>query len=168
MKILRKSLILVFCFIFLIQCNKSSPTEPIDSTGPIIITFPSMLFEIVIRDALNKPSGDITDFDMLTIVNLNGWSKRLYSIDGIEYCKNLEYLDLYNNQISDISGIADMPKLDLISLNNNNISDLKHFVDNENYNSGELYIYDNPLSLESKTEHIPILEARGVVVHYNE
>ena len=114
------------CSLFLFSCDICSPTESID---PNIVTFSDINFELVIRESLNKQSGNITKSDMVTITYLEGWSKGIISIDGIEYCKNLEVFNLLDNQISDISVLVGLPNLTGIGLTNNQINDISILAD---------------------------------------
>lgn len=125
MKSLHKSLIIVFCLILLFQCKKAPST----GSDPNVVTFSDINFELAIRESLNKLNGDITKSDMLTIIYLEGWSKGIISIDGIEYCENLEVINLWDNQISDFSALVDLPKLTGLSLPKNQISDISILVD---------------------------------------
>jgi len=116
----------LFCFLFLSSCNICTTTE---SDNHNVVTFSDINFELAIRESLNKPSGDITKSDMLTITYLEGWSKGIISIDGIEYCENLEVINLWDNQISDIRPLVDLPKLTGLSLPKNQISDISPLGD---------------------------------------
>lgn len=124
MKSLHNILILLFCSLLLFQCKTTLPT----GSDPNAVTFSDINFELVIRESVNKHSGDITKSDMLTITYLEGWSKGIISIDGIEYCENLEVINLWDNQISDISALAGLTKLTGLSLPKNQISDISALV----------------------------------------
>lgn len=141
MKSLHKILILLFCFLLLFSCDICSPTE---SDDPNVVTFSDINFEILIRDILNKQGGDITKSDLLTITQLEGWAKGINNIDGIEYCKNLEYLNLHNNQISDISVLAGLTNLTGLILSNNQINDISTLTDLMNIET--LFLSDNQIS----------------------
>ena len=162
--ILHISLIFVFSILLLFSCKKSSPTE---STGPTIVTFSDINFEILIRETLNKPGGVITDVDLLTITELNGEGKGIINIDGIEHCKNLQKLWLYMNQIIDISTLSALTNLYYLYLGANQIIDIYPLIQNSGIDNGdEVFLTDNPLSETSINTYIPQLEARGVDVSY--
>ena len=186
MKSLHKILILLFCFLLLVSCDICSPTE---SDDPNVVTFSDINFELVIRETLNKPSGNITKSDMLTIIWMDGRNMGIISIDGIEYCKNIEFINMWDNQISDISSLANLPKLtglaiprnqiqdiscleDLTNLTylglaNNQIIDIYPLIRNRNIDDGDIInIIENPLSETSINTYMPQLEARGVEVIY--
>ena len=121
MKLSRALLITIIYFLIIFGCKNSSPTE---SNDPTVITFSDSKFEEVIREILNKPTGDITKEDMLSIYELSGIEREIVNIDGIEYCENLTYLRIRNNRISDISPIANFKNLDYLNIRNNQITKL--------------------------------------------
>ncbi len=99
--------------------------------GNIVVYFPDKNLEAAIREAINKPSGDILVSDVqkkLTYLNADGLDKpdtqKIKNIEGIQYCTNLESLDLPRNQIGDISAIAGLTNLTDIFLLGNQISDI--------------------------------------------
>lgn len=113
MRLINNSIITSFCFLLLFSCDICEIT---DSNDPNVVTFSDINFEILIRDKLNKPTGDISKSDMLTISDLYGQDNNIKNINGIQYCENLEYLSLVNNQIIDISYIKNLTKLKRIDL----------------------------------------------------
>jgi len=80
-----------------------------DTVGPEFdIPFEDPKFEGLIREVLDKPDGAITAQEMSSIDSLNGGSRRIQNITGIEYMVNLTYLNLADNQISDITPLSDL------------------------------------------------------------
>lgn len=89
---------------------------------------------------------------------------------------NLQVLDLGYNEIGDITPLKGLIHLQELNLSHNQIVDLKPLVDNPGLvNDDFVYagrdpreavvrVWDNPLSEVSRTEHIPALQARGVIV----
>ena len=91
---------------------------------------------------------------------------------------NLQVLNLDSNAIADITPLSGLIQLQALNLNRNRIVDLKPLVDNPGLtNAVPAYrvgfferlpdvvsVWDNPLSEVSRTEHIPALRARGVIV----
>ena len=89
---------------------------------------------------------------------------------------NLQVLDLGYNEIGDITPLKGLIHLQELNLIHNQIVDLKPLVDNPGLvNDNFVYagrdpreavvrVWDNPLSEVSRTEHIPALQARGVIV----
>lgn len=186
MKSINIKVMFVFCFlIFLNFTGCSAPTE-IDDSG---ITFSDSAFEALIREVLNKPSGNIIKNDMMTINYLSGYERDISSIDGIEYCKNLEWINIRTNQISDISPLAVLKRLQYINLWTNQISnisalseltsltnlyiggnqieDIYPLIQNQGIDDGDIVVISyNPLSATSLNTYIPQLQARGVEIYY--
>ncbi|MCP4105582.1 MAG: leucine-rich repeat domain-containing protein [Desulfobacteraceae bacterium] len=95
------------------------------------VSFPDENLETVIRQAVNKPTGDIRKSDLQGLTELNANGKKIYNIEGIQYCTNLTKLELgddfqnfTSNQISDISAVAGLTKLTYLNLHSNQISDI--------------------------------------------
>ncbi len=89
-----------------------------------VITFSDDNFEALIRVTLNKQVGDITDLDLENITSLNGGGWNISNIFGIEYCINLQKLDLRDNQIIDINQLSSLIHLQTLTLSNNQISNI--------------------------------------------
>ena len=119
--IFRAFFITIISFLIIFGCKNSSPTE---SDDPIVVTFSDLQFETLIREILSIPTGDIMKSDMMTIDELSGIEREISDISGIEYCENITYLRIRNNNISDISPIADLIKLDYLNIRNNQITNL--------------------------------------------
>ncbi len=133
-----------------------------------VITFSDANFEALIRVTLNKPTGNITDSDMETIITITGSNWNISNISGIEYCTNLQTLNLEGNHIVDISDLRSLTGLNWIDLSNNQVDNIYPLVQNSGINNGDhVYLNNNPLNSTSINTYIPQLEARGVTVHHN-
>ena len=88
------------------------------------VSIPDKNFEKAIRETLNKPAGNITAADMNRITRIDGFGYSIKNLSGIEYAKNLTYLGLLVNEISDISPLSGLSKLEAIYLPDNEISDI--------------------------------------------
>jgi len=116
--------------------------------------------EKAIRAEIGKPLGFLTEADLAEVVELDARSLGIQDISGIEYCKNLAWLDLDTNQISnlrpleqlgrpespfesplvylnldgnvvtDITPLAGLLNLKQLSLFNNQVSDIGALVTN--------------------------------------
>ena len=89
-----------------------------------VVVFNDSNLEQAVRDALNKPTGPITDVDMATLTNLVASDKNISDLTGLQYAVNLFRLILGKNQISDITALQNLTSLNWLSLNNNQISDI--------------------------------------------
>jgi Leucine-rich repeat (LRR) protein len=88
------------------------------------VTFPDSNLEVAIREAINKPEGAIYLSDLESLTNLVASQKGISDISGLEYCSNLQQLDLQDNNISDISLLADLKNVNGLHLDGNKISDI--------------------------------------------
>ncbi len=138
-----------------------------DGGAANIVTFSDANFEARIRTILSKPTGDITDLDMATIITLNGGGWVIADISGIEYCSNLITIALWGNQIIDLGDLSGLTNLDWLDLSNNQIVDIYALTQNSGIAAGDtVYLNNNPLSATSVNTYIPELEARGVTVYH--
>jgi Leucine-rich repeat (LRR) protein len=80
--------------------------------------------EAAIRDAIDKPSGDIyiTDLEILEALNASGME--ITDLTGIEDCINLMFLVLEYNKITDTTPLTYLTKLVSLNLSDNEIEDL--------------------------------------------
>ena len=90
----------------------------------IVVTFPDANFETLIRETIGKPTGDIMNTDLTTIIELQGRQREITNISGIEHCTGLEILDLGHNTITDISMLNSLTGLKTLGLYGNSITDI--------------------------------------------
>ena len=88
------------------------------------VTFADANLEAAVRAALVKPSGDITDADMLTLTTLDASHRTIVQLGGLEYATNLDRLDLGTNQIASLTPLAGLTKLTYLDLGANQITDI--------------------------------------------
>ena len=80
---------------------------------------------------------------------------------------NLRHLDLSFNDIDDLTPLVGLVQLDTLNLNNNRIVDIQPLLDNIGIGAGdEIQLKANKLSDISRNQHVPALEARGVIVKW--
>ena len=119
-----RPLIITLSVIFIIFSCKKSPTNSDSVSDPVAVTFPDANFETLIREALDQPTGDIFDTDLQTINVLTGDSREISDITGIEYCDNLDTLNLSRNTITELTPIGGLVKLEELTLIGNTIADV--------------------------------------------
>ena len=106
----------------------------------------------------------LTELENLQWLNLE-FNRQITDISPLAELKNLQWLNLDFNKINDINALSGLVRLEELSIIQNRIVDLKPLVDNPGLGQGDLVIVGtNPLSKISRNEHIPALEARGVIV----
>ena len=91
---------------------------------PQVITFADSRLEAAVRDAINKPEGDIRESDVSGLTALHAKTSGIASLDGIENLTSLTVLDLRKNQISDISPLSNLTSLMVLDLFRNQIIDI--------------------------------------------
>ena len=89
-----------------------------------VVTFPDSNFETLIRETLNIPTSNITNINLESIIEIDGEERNISDVSGIEYCTNLEILNLWSNQIVDISVLSGLTNLQELYLSNNQIIDI--------------------------------------------
>lgn len=112
-------------------------------SNPGKINFVDNNFEEVIREQLNKPTGAILNTDLESITNINGRNRNIQNIYGIEFCINLDTLDVGFNGITDLIPLFYLRTINILKLDNNNIDDLAplRFF----YELTELFISNNKI-----------------------
>ena len=80
--------------------------------------------EAVVREAIQRPVGEIYHRHLRTMKVLDASNRRLTQLDGIELMPNLAELDLSGNRLSDISALAGLAKLAKLNLRSNNVRDI--------------------------------------------
>ncbi|MBN2012640.1 T9SS type A sorting domain-containing protein [candidate division KSB1 bacterium] len=126
------------------------------------VTFDDPNLEQAIRDALSKPSGDITDIDMQTLTVFSADSRNISDLTGLEYATNLNHLSLNMNNITNIGPLEDLTKIKQIYLFQNNISNitpLHNMTDLEIAYMHQNQILDiSPLADAHKLTHLYLYE----------
>jgi internalin A len=103
--------VLFILMIFLTACSESN--IKLEDTGPkqTIVKFENPGLEKALREALNKPSGDIYVNNLKKVKTLIAEFHKIQSLKGIEYCTSLEALSLSYNQINDLRPLAGLTSL---------------------------------------------------------
>jgi hypothetical protein len=76
------------------------------STFPVTIPDPALL--AALRTALAKPTGDITNADLLTLTTLRVANLGIADLSGLEYASNLRILDIRRNSFADPVALWDV------------------------------------------------------------
>lgn len=178
-----------------------------------VVTFPDANLEQAVREAIDKPTGDIYESDLLDLTIFAPTSRGISDLTGIQHCVNLSALSIYDNNVTsinplrelenltaltlsynpvedygpvseistlqtlfinfnmveDITFLKNLPNLIELNLSNNFIRDITPLLNNGFLgNNTRINLLNNPLSYEAVNEDIPLLEARGVSVSYDD
>src|SRR6056297_1757674 len=114
------------------------------SEGNTVINFADPDLEDVIRNKIDKPTGEIYESDVEEIISLTATSSNIDNLSGIEYLINLEYLDLWDNQVSDISPLSNLTNLTSLNFESNQVSDISPLSNLTNLT--HLYFGNNQVS----------------------
>ena len=141
------------------------------SAGDIGLTDLSPLVGLVNLQILELARNDIADLSPLVgLVNLQVLDlarNDIADLSPLAGLVNLQYLDLWRNQIEDLSPLAGLVRLQDLDLSGNQIEDLSPLLDNVGIGAGDkIDLRANQLSDISRNQHVPALEARGVIVHW--
>jgi len=98
---------------------------PVQADGNPVVIFPDPNLETAIREAIDKPIGDIYQSELEDLTEFSAEQGGIVNITGLEHCTNLRSLDLsFNHIISDISPLAGLTSLIELNLWHNQISDI--------------------------------------------
>jgi Leucine-rich repeat (LRR) protein len=98
---------------------------PVQADGDPVVIFPDPNLEAAIREAIDKPIGDIYQSELEDLTEFSAEQGGIVNITGLEHCTNLRSLDLsLNHIISDISPLAGLTSLIELNLWHNQISDI--------------------------------------------
>ncbi|MCH3965162.1 MAG: leucine-rich repeat domain-containing protein [Clostridium sp.] len=109
------------------------------------VTFKDSNLEKAVRDAINKPTGDIYKSDVEKITELNAEWMGIQDLSGIENLTSLRSLHLYNSNLNDISplkNLTNLQDLDLCYTGISDITQLKNLTNLEKLNLGVNQISD--------------------------
>ncbi len=116
-----------------LSANQTTATEVSTSSKTDIVIFSDPILEEGIREAMDKPTGDITTEEAATVTELlldAEWDPeapvetKIQDISCLTYFVNLERLELQFHAITDISPLAGLTKLHSLALGGNNITDI--------------------------------------------
>jgi hypothetical protein len=104
-----------------------------------VVTFPDPALEAAVRDAIAKPTGNIYQSDLIGLTLLEGTSRGIEDLEGIQHCTDLVTLWLGNNEISDVSLLSGLSLLRVLHLYNNRIADISALASLTGLTHLELY-----------------------------
>lgn len=118
-------------------CHADCPAE-------VVVVFPDTVLERIVREHINKPSGDILSSDVDTVTEINAEDQKVSDLTGVEHFTNLVFLHLIDNDVMDISPLAGLDKLWSLNLGGNQISDISPL--GNLINLSQLSLAQNPVT----------------------
>jgi formylglycine-generating enzyme required for sulfatase activity len=88
----------------------------------VIIPDPNL--NAVVRATLQKPTGPLTQLDMLALTNLSAIFRNITNVQGLEAAQNLESLDLQDNRITSLNFPTNLTRLVFLDLSENRFPQL--------------------------------------------
>ncbi|MEJ6950725.1 leucine-rich repeat domain-containing protein [Natronospora cellulosivora (SeqCode)] len=89
-----------------------------------VVSFEDPFIEEIIRDEIDKPTGDIYSHEIKDIEELIIGNRRISSLEGIENLTGLKVITIVSGNLSDISVISGLNELEEINLSLNQIEDI--------------------------------------------
>lgn len=109
------------------------------------VAFPDPNLEAAVRQALSKPTGDITVADMLSVTSLQADGRNIHNLTGLDTALNLEFLDVAWNPIhnhSVISALTNLVDLSLAATGVTNLDFLAPLLKLQHLNLYDAYVPD--------------------------
>ena len=79
------------------------------------VVFPDSNLEAAIREAIGKPTGKIDEVDLVGLTTLDAENRGISELSGLEYCTDLTWLNLNDNNISNLSPLTNLTGLQVVS-----------------------------------------------------
>jgi len=92
--------------------------------APLSITFEDAALEAAVRAALGQPTGILTADVLAELTELQAPDCGITSLSGLEWCRHLEVLNVFNNAISDLSPLEGLEFLRMLNAGANAITDI--------------------------------------------
>jgi hypothetical protein len=89
-----------------------------------VLIFDDSALETVVRNRLNRPTGDIWISDIDTILEINGDNAGIADLDGLQFFAKLSMLHLADNAITDLTPLSGLINLTGLHLRANLFTDI--------------------------------------------
>ncbi|MDP4183405.1 MAG: stalk domain-containing protein, partial [Bacillota bacterium] len=127
-----------------------------------VAKFSDKNLETVVRQALDKPYGDVLKSELAKISGLNASFKNISDLDGIQQLVNLETLILDHNNISNLEPLRDLKKLSKLTLSHNNVTNIEAIQNSTELNFLDLSFNDiNDISPLQNLQNLTTLYLAG-------
>lgn len=86
------------------------------------VSIPDPGLNAAMREALQKPTGPLTDQDLLSLTVLSACCRDINSLQGLEAARNLRILDLHSNSLTNAITINSLTNLQIVDLFQNRLT----------------------------------------------
>jgi len=98
-----------------------------------VINIPDFNLKKALNTKFNSPDdAPITRVQLESLLALNLTGVGINNLEGIQYCKNLSYLGLSKNEISDLSPICNLKELVTLNIDENKINNITYLQNKRN------------------------------------
>jgi internalin A len=113
--------------------SADAPATQFAASRPAV-HFADPTVEMIVREMLHRPTGKITRKSMLALKHFehDGFGARpddnfqgIRSLEGLQYARNLRYLNVNRNLVSDLAPLARLSELRTIRLIDNRVTDVR-------------------------------------------
>ena len=108
------------------------------------IVIPDPGLNAAIREKLQKPTGPLTELDLLSLTNLDAPNRNIKGIDGLEAASNLISLGLERNGLTNFALPSQLTNLTTLDLSFNSIAQC--FIPIEATNLTSIFLEENHLT----------------------
>jgi Leucine-rich repeat (LRR) protein len=134
------------------ETKRPALTAPV-SSEPVMMADANL--QAAVREALKKPTGELTSADLAGLTELNARSRGINSLAGIEKCVNLVSLDLGDNALRDLAPLASLAKLKKLNVEKNYLTHLKDIA-------GVVSLLDLDVSDNQLTDISPLKDLKNL------
>ncbi len=86
------------------------------------VSIPDPGLNAAIREALQKPTGPLTEQDLIRLTNLSACCRNISSVQGLEAARNLKILDFDSNSFTNFALPSALTNLTILDLFNNHLT----------------------------------------------
>lgn len=126
MKNFKKFLLLIFITLLLVPAINITKVSAATND---VVNIEDLNLNAAILEALGKDSDyKLTEGDLATLTVLHANNRNIETLEGLQYCTNLEILDVAGNPLTNLKGIGNLQKLEAIFVYDDNLTSFNDLV----------------------------------------
>src|SRR4051812_12055697 len=90
--------------------------------GRAQVSIPDPGLEAAIRESIQKPTGPLTELDLLSVDVLSACCRDIKTLEGLEQARNVRVLDLHSNSLTNGAVVNALTNLQVIDFFQNQLS----------------------------------------------